>query len=772
MKKYIFSLFLIFIFINIKACYGVNLVNFKLITLLTSNFDDLGFNNMLNQGKVNVEKALGITDTKLYVVDGYNDTKALLLPIIQNEDVDFVMCTSLGHVDACKEIAAMYENSTTIKTQFMIRGSFPATSNLLQVTYNYASINYISGVFAGLYTNTKKIGFLSPGLLGGSADCFVYAFWLGAKQINPEIEFYYYNIGSFLNADKTTRATAELIEMGCDVIGDTLDDFSAGNTVIARGYKAMGTNGFPQRNVYGENVIYSYAYNWTKIFLPILKNAMVKGKPKNNYADFNFDPSLNFYDISYGFEVSNDTKTKINNTITYLKSTPRAIHPTNCNDMMLAYAKKWGLNMSTTYDSTKCVAGSNFFFINQPFPGMTYLGYYNITNTEVKFPSSIQTGISIVSGILIALVLFIMVGVYKYRASSSIRSASPIFLIFILFGALIVYGGIILWVSSLNDRVCNGRLWMVTLGFSTLIGSLVVKNFRIWLIFDNPELKTVKITNYQLYPWVACCLVINIVLMSILTSVGDLREIDATGIDSLGKYEFMRICKMNHAGASVLYSILAYFGALLLTGVFVSWKIRIVDIEEFNESRAIAHTLYAISFCLFVIVPLMISPLQKQSETIILSVAGLFITTAAVFIIFLPKFYRVYEYGVEGTNEMFKSKKSSNIATARAESHKSSGSGRTNRRGNLVSGDFSDDSESSISEPNQVADVTSGAVLADFTEESVSDNENDNKDKNKIEDEGVELSNISQPQEIEQQPSEEKNEEQHQPSEEKIEEQQ
>ncbi|KAN0033219.1 hypothetical protein ACTA71_002643 [Dictyostelium dimigraforme] len=765
MKKIIlFVLFLILFCSNIKSSYGVNLVNFKMITLLSNNFNDLGFNNMLNQGKVNVEKALGITDTKLYIVDGYNLTKALLLPIVQNEDVDFVMCTSLGHVDACKEIAKMYENSTTIHTQFMIRGSNTATSNLLQVTYNYASINYISGVFAGLYTQTNKIGFLSPGLLGGSADCFVYSFWLGAKQINPNIEFYYYNIGAFLNPDKTTRATNELLDMGCDVIGDTLDDFSAGNTVIARGYKALGTNGFPQRVVYGENVVFSYSYNWTKIFLPIIKNAMAKGKPKNNYADFNIDPTTNFYDISYGFDVPQSTISKVNDSISYLKSIPRAIHPTNCNDLMLDYAKKWNLNMSTIYDSSKCIAGSNFFFINEPFPGMTYFGYYNITNTQVKFSPSIQVGVSIVSGVLMAIVILIIIGVYYFRASSSIRSASPIFLIFILFGALIVYGGIILWVSELNDSVCNGRLWMVTLGFSTLIGSLVVKNFRIWLIFDNPELKTVKITNYQLYPWVGCCLVINIILMSVLTSVGDLREVDATDIDSLGKYEFMKICKMNHSGASVLYTILAYFGALLLTGVFVSWKIRIVDIEEFNESRAIAHTLYAISFCLFVIVPLMISPLEKQSETIILSVAGLFITTAAVLIIFVPKFLRVYEYGDEGTNEMFKSKRSSNIATARAESHKTSNSGRTNRRGNLVSGDFTDDSESSVIEPNQeVADVTSGAVLAEFTEESVSDDENDNnqnENNENNENNQVESSEINQPeppqhnQEIEQQPVE------------------
>ncbi|EGC34443.1 hypothetical protein DICPUDRAFT_34997 [Dictyostelium purpureum] len=714
---------------------------FRIVVLATGPASDLGFNNMINQGRIGVSKALNIEASEYYVVTG-EEVDPLLRDWVRDRTVDFVICSSVEHSTPCLNLAKEFLN--TSHTYFLVRGSGAVTNNTIQITYNYASSNYISGYLAGLESKTKKIGFLSPGAAANNNDSFVYAFWVGAKHAEPNIEFYYYNIGSYLSPDATVRATESLInDYKCDVLADTLDDFSLGNTVIDAGLKAMGTNGFPQRTVHGENVLYSYAYNWTKYYLPITKNIMYNLDPINAgnqipnakwYADFNSNPDQNFFDLDFSVSISNDTKKAVLTEVKNLTDHQRKDHYYYCNTYLANYSLPYN-------KTTGCISTAAFFYINAPLEGMTYLGLYNISIDEVKPSHSVQYSISIVSGILMLIVLLMMLGIGIYKDNPSIRSASPIFLNFILFGGLIIYLGGIIWVSPVSTHQCNARFWLVTLGFTTLIASLVVKNVRIWLIFDNPELKAIKITNYQLFPYVGAFLLVNVLLMGILTGVGDLRMVEETGIDGIGKYEFMKVCKMNSQGAATLYTILGYFAALLLVGVFVSWKIRIVDIEEFNESRAIANTLYAISFCLFVIVPLMVAPQEKQSETIILCVAGLFITTAALAILFVPKFYRVFKYGVQGTNDMFKSKKPSNVATARAESasknSQSSGT-RTNRRGNMID-DFSDDSESSVAPPPAsvpATGVTGATILAEFTDDSVSDIddnetepiENDNED--------------------------------------------
>ncbi|EAS66931.1 G-protein-coupled receptor family 3 protein 10 [Dictyostelium discoideum AX4] len=700
MIKLILSIILI-------ICFIINSIeSFKMITLTTGPPSDLGWNNMINLGRIGVTKAMDIEDSRLFVVSGRNDTYELLLPIIQNDDIDLVICSSLDHGDACKEIAAMYVNSTEIKTQFLVRGSGATTKNLIQFTYNYASVNYLSGMFAGLQTKTNKIGFISPGITAGASDCFVYAFWLGAKSVNPNIKFYYYNIGSYLDKDKTKGAAENLIDVyDCDVIGDTLDDFTASNVAISRGRYAIGTNGFPQRDVYGENVVYTYAYNWTKYFVPIASAVKNKIPPSKWYADFNKDNNLSLYDLSFGFQVSAETKFKIINQTKSFASYVRTLHPYFCNEYMEGYTQKY--NLTRQPNTTNCITTTGFIGIDAPVGDMNYLGNYTIKFSKVEFQRSIQIGFSIVSGLLIGFVILMMIGIVKYQDTPSIRSASPSFLNLTLLGGVIIFIGIIVWVAPISTHQCNARFWLVTIGFSTLIGSLVVKNIRIWLIFDNPELKIRTITNNQLYPWVGLCLVINIVLMSIITTVGDLKAIEAQGIDSLGKFEYMTICKMNYTGAATLYSILAYFGTLLLVGVFVSWKIRIVHIEEFSECTAIAKTLYSISFCLFVIVPLMISPQDKQSETIILCVTGIFITTGALLIFFLPKFWRIFGNEKQGSHEHFTQRKQSAVASARAESANRNNSSNSfgfskssAQIGNTISGieSLNDDSnESSLS---------------------------------------------------------------------------
>ncbi|KAF2072689.1 hypothetical protein CYY_005995 [Polysphondylium violaceum] len=696
-------------------------------TILSGDPSDMGFNYMVNQGRIETEKYLGIVESKAFENVPEDGAAPIVKQLVQ-EEYDFVVCSSLGFINDCKEAA-----STTNRTVFLIRGSSNPTLSSVYITYNYASCNYISGYFAGLVTKTNMVGFITAGpptINISNAN----AFFVGARKSNPKVTMLFYTVGEWINSDVTRAATNDLLDRGCDIIGTTQDDMSAGEEVLARENTiTLGTNGYPQRKVFGEGIQFSYVYNWTKHYSAAAEMVFNKTFASQVPAKLKFygDFDTGFITLDYGVFVSDEIKVKVENERNYLASIPRAQHPYICNE----YNKYVNIpNGSITGD---CMTTAYFFRLDQPYPGMEYLGKYEIQLVKVDFGKNIQYGFSIVGGCCIFICLLAVIGILKYKDTPSIRSASPIFLIFIICGGIIVYGGIILWVSGNTTQTCNARFWLVSLGFSTLIGSLVVKNFRIWLIFDNPELKTVKITNFQLFPWVGVVVAINILLMAVLTGYGGLRSTDAQNIDNIGKYEYMSICTMDGPGHATLYTLLGYFAALLLVGVFVSWKIRIVDIEEFNESKAIAKTLYAISFCLFIIIPLMTSPQDQKNQTIILAAAGLFIVCSALAILFVPKFWRIKVYGHGGSNEMFTQKKSSNIASSRAESASKNSEGNssgqhkhtthTTRRG--LQNDFTDDSESSAADvPPPKPSLPSGPVLAEFTDDSASDTDNDHDD--------------------------------------------
>ncbi|GAM23798.1 hypothetical protein SAMD00019534_069730, partial [Acytostelium subglobosum LB1] len=404
--------------------------------------------------------------------------------------------------------------------------------------------------------------------------------------------------------------------------------------------------------------------------------------------------------------VSDTVKKAVYDELDRLRPIPVSKHPYFCNE----YNPMIYPFLNETFN---CINTSTFFSMNTPYPGMDYLGEYVVPLRKIETENSVLIGVITASAVLIALCLVMLGAIVYYKDSHSIRSASPIFCIIIIFGGIMTYAGVILYVLPTSDAVCNIRYWLLALGYSTLAGSLVVKNFRIWLIFDNPELKKIKITNSQLMPWVGGINFIVLVLLILLAipQLGNLRVEAQYGPSSfLEKYDFQNVCSFSDKTHVILYLLLGVFAALIMVGVFVSWKIRIVDLDEFNESKPIANSLYAALFSIFVIVPLLVVPHSENSETIIISSAGLFITTMTLAILFIPKFYRIYVFGAN-SSEMFSSAKSA-IAESRSAKSKESGNAASFE---YESKDSSDDSsEMVVCAPESLKPIGDKVVHAQF----------------------------------------------------------
>eukprot|EP01132_Coremiostelium_polycephalum_P003638 gene3638-4530_t len=672
---------------------------FKMAVIISGGPTDLGFNYMINDGAMVTEKLIRDTNIKVFYNTKQSESYDLMRRLCHNEKYDLIIAGSLEFVTPARLLSNSKEECTN--TKWLIRGSITPTERSTFVTYNVGICHYLMGYFAGKISKTGNLGFIDPGppFLNTTN---ISAFFLGARESNPSATVYYYNSGAWVDPDVSLGASNSLMDKyGVDVISSSQDDMSVQTTVIGRGLFALGTNGFPLRRIYGEDIGASFITNWTAPYYRIAKAVKEKtynSKQLGNYfGDFEVNSEYPFLTMDFSSHVQANIRQDVEKKISLLVGTNQTQSVYLCN--------KYNQYILPNVGPDGCISYGAFFRISEPYPGMVNLGLYKVPLVKVPMDESVIYGVTITAGIFLIASLGLMVVVWHYRNTSSIRSASPIFCIAIIAGAIMVYAGIIVWVVPVSTATCNLRFWLVTIGFALFIGSLVVKNFRIWLIFDNPELRTIKITNLQLFPWVAMVIGVVIVLMSIITGVGDLQRVDARNIDGLGKYEFVPVCKMSHKGSATLYVLLGFFACMLLVGVFVSWKIRIVDIEEFNESKPIANTLYAISFILFVIVPLMVTPQSNTNENIILSASGLFIITSALFIIFAPKLYRIALHGASSSSEMFSSKKPSAIASSRAESASKSAHSKENTNSGApadslsnyrgpIHAEFTDDSES------------------------------------------------------------------------------
>ncbi|KYR02863.1 G-protein-coupled receptor family 3 [Tieghemostelium lacteum] len=695
----------VILFIVLLSCIITVTQSIKVAVLATGGPEDLGFNYQVNQAKVNAEKALNLREVYYFSDIPIPESKEFIYNLCES-GYNLIIVSTLDYLSGAREAAKAYPN-----VQFLLRGSGATSSNIQSVTYNFISANYVTGYFAGLMTKSKIIGYVTPGP-PASSNYAAHAFYVGAKNSNPDIEsMYFYSTGSWLNPEISAGAANSLLsDYGVDVIGQTQDDMSVQIEAVDRGYIGIGTNGFNQKEVFGDKIALSYVLDWTSVFVDLIQKNI--DHPDGNYTKTNYygDWDNSFLTYTHSRSLDPQVKSILDEIILNFTAVPKAMAPFFCND----YNK---YTFSATYltgAELNCISQARFQNMSDPYPGMTWLGNYTIPITLKEVPKTFTRAFTATSGALILLALILEAVIYINKDKPIIRSASPIFCILIIMGGIIVYASIILWTVSPTTATCNARYWLVSIGFTTLIGSMVVKNFRIWLIFDNPELKTIKITNYQLFPWVAGLLVINALLVAIITASGDLKMVEVMGIDDLTKYQYMQVCKMNNSGAIALYILLAYFALLLLVGVFVSWKIRIVDIAEFNESKPIANTLYAISFSLFVIVSLVVSPQYYLDQQMILCIAGLFMATAALGILFVPKLYGLATRG-SSTEQLFSMKKSS-IASSRSSASKNS------------SNPDSGDSGKSSHNPHNYYKKSTNNVLAEFTDESISDQEDESND--------------------------------------------
>ncbi|KAG0241185.1 hypothetical protein BGW41_006178 [Actinomortierella wolfii] len=116
----------------------------------------------------------------------------------------------------------------------------------------------------------------------------------------------------------------------------------------------------------------------------------------------------------------------------------------------------------------------------------------------------------IISILLIAMVLVTMCVVIRFRHHIVIKASSPTFCICELLGILFVAIWCLLYVGIPNEASCIAQMFLVPVGATLLVGSLTVKNYRIYRIFNsvgfsNEAIQTRLLMRY-VFVSVALCL--------------------------------------------------------------------------------------------------------------------------------------------------------------------------------------------------------------------------------------------------------------------------
>ncbi|ORZ27121.1 periplasmic binding protein-like I [Lobosporangium transversale] len=259
-----------------------------------------------------------------------------------------------------------------------------------------------------------------------------------------------------------------------------------------------------------------------------------------------------------------------------------------------------------------------------------------IQNPRWTNPSGIILGILSIIGILLTLLSAALV--VHYRNYIVIKATSPTFCICELFGILLMMVWCILRIGIPRHGECAAEVFILPIGGAFFAGSLAIKNYRIYRIFNSvkaikQEFQTRTLIRY---------LVVAVILSTIPPVVQVIVEMPTYEELNIEAKQWIR-CNGTRHQTQWLISSLAVPIVLIIFGVFLAFKTRNV-MFLWNEAKQISFVIYNAFFFLIMIVASHFFPIEFYPATFYLTYIGIYsIALLSLLILFAPKFWEIWK---------------------------------------------------------------------------------------------------------------------------------
>ncbi|HHV13360.1 MAG TPA: BMP family ABC transporter substrate-binding protein [Clostridiales bacterium] len=205
--------------------------------------DGAGYTFAHDQGIVEMQKAVGLSDNQIIRKNNVNDADALAIRTAIEECLEegcqIIFGTSWGYMDTMEQLAAEYP-----EVVFSHCSGYKSNgTNFNNYFGRIYQARYLAGIAAGLKTQSDKIGFVAAmGKDNSEVTGGINAFAMGIESVNPDAKVYVKVTNSWFDPTLEQQAAESLLDMGCDVIGQHADTTAPQLAAEARGVWGCGYN--------------------------------------------------------------------------------------------------------------------------------------------------------------------------------------------------------------------------------------------------------------------------------------------------------------------------------------------------------------------------------------------------------------------------------------------------------------------------------------------------------------------------------------------------
>lgn len=210
---------------------------------ITDPAEGSGFTYAQDEGLKEMQKNLGLDDSQIIRKINITDTDAAAtrtaIEECLEEGCQVIFGTSYNYKDVMAEMAEEYP--TVIFSH--CSGNINNGKNMNNYFGAIYQARYLTGIAAGLKTETDKIGFVAAMDVNNSeVTGGINAFTLGVKSVNPDAQVYVRVTGQWYDPNAERQAAQALLDQGCDVIAQHCDSSVPQETAQAAGKWGCGYN--------------------------------------------------------------------------------------------------------------------------------------------------------------------------------------------------------------------------------------------------------------------------------------------------------------------------------------------------------------------------------------------------------------------------------------------------------------------------------------------------------------------------------------------------
>jgi basic membrane protein A len=181
-----------------------------------------------------------------------------------------IFATSYGYMETCEKLAKEFPNVIFAHAS----GSRYNDTNFTNYFGRVYQARYLSGIAAGMKTESNKIGYVAAmGKSNSEVSGGINAFALGVESVNPQARVYVRVTYSWFDPPGETKAARELLALGCDVIAQHCDTPNPQVEAEKAGKWSIGYNSDMSREAPGA-VIGSVVWNWGEYYTHLVQSVI------------------------------------------------------------------------------------------------------------------------------------------------------------------------------------------------------------------------------------------------------------------------------------------------------------------------------------------------------------------------------------------------------------------------------------------------------------------------------------------------------------------